>query len=169
MKKYNGPIDGQGQMRWDLWWNRTLKHSRGHLVELMNSNNILIISNLAFCNSPFRTIHPVYCRNGFVKGMTILAPLSAPNTDGIDPGGDGDGTTVVHLDRGGADVLRYRVRVTVIRHLAVLYVPPHRRLRSHILLIRSRRHRRRHGGGHGPGLHLLALFWTSRVALQSNY
>ena len=88
---------------------------------------------------------------------------------GVAVGGDGDGTTVVHLDRGGADVLRYRVRVTVIRHLAVLYVPPHRRLRSHILLIRSRRHRRRHGGGHGPGLHLLALFWTSRVALQSNY
>ncbi|KDO39601.1 hypothetical protein CISIN_1g036161mg, partial [Citrus sinensis] len=41
-------------------------------VELMNSNNILIISNLAFCNSPFRTIHPVYCS-------------IAPNTDGIDP------------------------------------------------------------------------------------
>ncbi|KAK9233129.1 hypothetical protein WN943_023378 [Citrus x changshan-huyou] len=91
---YNGTIDGKGQMRWDLWWNRTLKHTRGHLVELMNSNNILIISNLTFCNSPFRTIHPVYCRNGFVKGMTVLSPLSAPNTDGLDPvksGWDHDG------------------------------------------------------------------------------
>lgn len=86
---------------------------------------------------------------------------------GVAVGGDRDGTTVVHLDQGGADVLRYRVRVTVIRHLAVLYVPPHRRLRSHILLIRSRRHRRRHGGGHGPGLYLLALFWTSRVAYRA--
>ncbi|KAL9459518.1 hypothetical protein AB3S75_002839 [Citrus x aurantiifolia] len=80
---YNGTIDGKGQIRWDLWWNRTLKNTRGHLVELMNSNNILIFSNLTFCNSPFRTIHLVYCRNGFVIGMTVLVPLNAPNTDGI--------------------------------------------------------------------------------------
>jgi hypothetical protein len=57
----NGTIDGQGKMWWDLWWNRTLEHTRGHLVELMNSHNILI-SNLTFLNSPFWTIHPVYCR-----------------------------------------------------------------------------------------------------------
>lgn len=70
---------------------------------------------------------------------------------GVAVGGDRDGTTVVHLDQGGADVLRYRVRITVLRHLAVLYVPPHRRLRSHVLSLRSRRHGRRHGGGHGSG------------------
>ncbi|KAJ6740964.1 PECTIN LYASE-RELATED [Salix purpurea] len=80
----NGTIDGQGKMWWELWWNRTLEHTRGHLVELMNSNNILI-ANLTFCNSPFWTIHPVYCSNVVVKDMTILAPLKAPNTDGIDP------------------------------------------------------------------------------------
>ncbi|KAF2284440.1 hypothetical protein GH714_021879 [Hevea brasiliensis] len=81
---HNGTIDGQGKMWWELWWNRTLKHTRGHLVELMNSHNILI-SNLTFRNSPFWTIHPVYCSNVVVKDMTILAPLNAPNTDGIDP------------------------------------------------------------------------------------
>ncbi|OAY36104.1 probable polygalacturonase isoform X2 [Manihot esculenta] len=80
----NGTIDGQGKMWWELWWNRTLVHTRGHLVELMNSHNILI-SNLTFRNSPFWTIHPVYCSNVVVKDMTILAPLNAPNTDGIDP------------------------------------------------------------------------------------
>ncbi|KAF9610404.1 hypothetical protein IFM89_022315 [Coptis chinensis] len=80
----NGTIDGQGKMWWDLWWNRTLEHTRGHLVELMNSQNILI-SNLTFLNSPFWTIHPVYCSNVVVKGMTILSPLNSPNTDGIDP------------------------------------------------------------------------------------
>ncbi|KAL5703717.1 hypothetical protein ACHQM5_022239 [Ranunculus cassubicifolius] len=80
----NGTIDGQGKMWWDLWWNRTLVHTRGHLVELMNSQNILI-SNLTFRNSPFWTIHPVYCSNVVIKGMTILAPLNSPNTDGIDP------------------------------------------------------------------------------------
>ncbi|KAI3904363.1 hypothetical protein MKW92_024769 [Papaver armeniacum] len=80
----NGTIDGQGRMWWDLWWNRTLEHTRGHLVELMNSRNILI-SNLTFRNSPFWTIHPVYCSDVVIKGMTILAPLNSPNTDGIDP------------------------------------------------------------------------------------
>ncbi|KAK8480021.1 hypothetical protein V6N13_123838 [Hibiscus sabdariffa] len=79
----NGTIDGQGRMWWDLWWNKTLKHTRGHLVEIMNSHNTLI-SNLTFRNSPFWTIHPIYCSNVVIKGMTILAPLNAPNTDGID-------------------------------------------------------------------------------------
>ncbi|CAA0830229.1 Pectin lyase-like superfamily protein [Striga hermonthica] len=80
----NGTIDGQGKMWWDLWWNKTLKHTRGHLVELVNSRNILI-SNLTFRDSPFWTIHPVYSSNVVIRDMTILAPLNAPNTDGIDP------------------------------------------------------------------------------------
>ncbi|XP_072965018.1 probable polygalacturonase [Typha angustifolia] len=80
----NGSIDGQGRMWWELWWNRTLTHTRGHLLELMNSNNILIF-NLTFLNSPFWTIHPVYCSNVVIKNVTILAPLHSPNTDGIDP------------------------------------------------------------------------------------
>ncbi|XP_010547890.1 PREDICTED: probable polygalacturonase [Tarenaya hassleriana] len=80
----NGTIDGQGKMWWELWWNRTLVHTRGHLVELKNSHNVLI-SNLTLRNSPFWTIHPVYCSNVVIKNMTILAPMNAPNTDGIDP------------------------------------------------------------------------------------
>ncbi|XP_028784953.1 probable polygalacturonase [Neltuma alba] len=80
----NGTVDGQGNMWWELWWNKTLEHTRGHLLELMNSENVLV-SNLTFRNSPFWTIHPIYCRNVVVKGMTILAPLNAPNTDGVDP------------------------------------------------------------------------------------
>ncbi|KAK6924261.1 Pectate lyase superfamily protein [Dillenia turbinata] len=77
----NGSVDGQGKMWWDLWWNRTLEHTRGHLVEIMNSHNILI-SNITFLNSPFWTVHPV---NIVIRNMTILAPFNAPNTDGIDP------------------------------------------------------------------------------------
>ncbi|KAG0492274.1 hypothetical protein HPP92_005672 [Vanilla planifolia] len=80
----NGSIDGQGKMWWDLWWNRTLKHTRGHLLELVNSSNILI-SNITFRNAPFWTIHPVYCSNVVIKNITVLAPLHSPNTDGIDP------------------------------------------------------------------------------------
>ncbi|VVB10545.1 unnamed protein product [Arabis nemorensis] len=80
----NGTIDGQGKMWWELWWNRTLVHTRGHLIEIKNSHNILI-SNLTLLNSPFWTIHPVYCSNVVIRNMTILAPMNAPNTDGIDP------------------------------------------------------------------------------------
>ncbi|KAL8143654.1 hypothetical protein V2J09_016686, partial [Rumex salicifolius] len=88
----NGTIDGQGKMWWDMWWNRTLEHTRGHLVELINSHNVMI-SSLTFQNSPFWTIHPVYCStnlafvhlsNVLIKNMTILAPVNAPNTDGVD-------------------------------------------------------------------------------------
>ncbi|CAN8327228.1 unnamed protein product [Cochlearia groenlandica] len=80
----NGTIDGQGRMWWELWWNRTLVHTRGHLIEIKNSHNILI-SNLTLLNSPFWTIHPVYSSNVVIRNMTILAPMNAPNTDGIDP------------------------------------------------------------------------------------
>ncbi|KAJ1266816.1 hypothetical protein BS78_07G007700 [Paspalum vaginatum] len=80
----NGTIDGQGNMWWELWWNRTLNHTRGHLIELVNSSNILI-SGITLRNSPFWTVHPVYCSNVVMKDLTILAPLNAPNTDGIDP------------------------------------------------------------------------------------
>lgn len=62
MAGQNGTIDGQGKMWWELWWNRTLEHTRGHLLELVNSDNILV-SNLTFRNSPFWTVHPVYCRS----------------------------------------------------------------------------------------------------------
>lgn len=32
-------------------------------------------------------IHPLICvSNIVIKNMTVLAPLNAPNTDGIDPG-----------------------------------------------------------------------------------
>jgi polygalacturonase len=58
----NGTIDGQGRMWWELWWNRTLNHTRGHLIELVNSTNILF-SNVTLRNSPFWTVHPVYCRS----------------------------------------------------------------------------------------------------------
>ncbi|KAF0899609.1 hypothetical protein E2562_020801 [Oryza meyeriana var. granulata] len=80
----NGTIDGQGRIWWDLWWNRTLNHTRGHLIELMNSTNIMI-SSITLRNSPFWTVHPVYCRNVVIRNLTVLAPLNAPNTDGIDP------------------------------------------------------------------------------------
>ncbi|KAE9618864.1 hypothetical protein Lal_00047970 [Lupinus albus] len=80
----NGTIDGQGSIWWSRFQNKTLNYTRPHLVELMNSTGIHI-ANLTFMNSPFWTIHPVYCSHVTVQNVTILAPLSSPNTDGIDP------------------------------------------------------------------------------------
>lgn len=60
----NGTIDGQGFLWWERFRNKTLDCTRPHLVELMNSTRV-VISNLTFLNSPFWTIHPVYCRFTF--------------------------------------------------------------------------------------------------------
>ncbi|PON43239.1 Glycoside hydrolase [Parasponia andersonii] len=80
----NGTIDGQGSIWWNWFENKTLNYTRPHLVELMNSTGI-VISHLTFINSPFWTIHPVYCSHVTVQNVTILAPRESPNTDGIDP------------------------------------------------------------------------------------
>ncbi|KAJ3704116.1 hypothetical protein LUZ61_007821 [Rhynchospora tenuis] len=80
----NGTIDGQGEVWWNMWRQRSLPFTRPHLVELMYSSDVLI-SNIVFKNSPFWNIHPVYSSNVVVKGVTILAPYDSPNTDGVDP------------------------------------------------------------------------------------
>ncbi|XP_042025618.1 probable polygalacturonase [Salvia splendens] len=80
----NGTIEGQGDIWWNMWRQRTLQYTRPNLVELKNSRDI-IISNLTFMNSPFWNIHPVYCSNVVFNYLTIVAPADSPNTDGIDP------------------------------------------------------------------------------------
>ncbi|KAK4486762.1 hypothetical protein RD792_006656 [Penstemon davidsonii] len=80
----NGTIDGQGDVWWNMWRQRTLQFTRPSLIELMNSRSI-IISNVIFKNSPFWNIHPVYCSYVVIHYVTILAPADSPNTDGIDP------------------------------------------------------------------------------------
>ncbi|XP_047341939.1 probable polygalacturonase [Impatiens glandulifera] len=80
----NGTIDGQGNVWWNMWRQRTLQFTRPSLVEFMNSKHILI-SNVIFKNSPFWNIHPVYCSNVVIQYVTILAPRDSPNTDGVDP------------------------------------------------------------------------------------
>ncbi|ONK78804.1 uncharacterized protein A4U43_C02F22600, partial [Asparagus officinalis] len=80
----NGTIDGQGSVWWDQFNSHSLDYTRPHLIELMYSTRV-VITNLTFRNSPFWTIHPVYCSQVFVQNVTIIAPLDSPNTDGIDP------------------------------------------------------------------------------------
>lgn len=85
MAGHNGSIDGQGSWWWQQFKKKDLRYTRGRLVELMWSSNIEI-TDVTLKNSPFWHLHPYDCTNVTVRGVTILAPLNAPNTDGIDPG-----------------------------------------------------------------------------------
>lgn len=83
---HNGTIDGQGKTWWSRFQHNRLKHTRGPLVQIMWSRDI-VISNITLRNPPFWTLHPYDCKNVIISNVTILAPvLNAPNTDGIDPG-----------------------------------------------------------------------------------
>ncbi|KAM3282412.1 putative polygalacturonase isoform X1 [Capsicum chacoense] len=89
----NGTIDGQGTLWWQQFHSNKLKYTRPYLIELMHSNKIQI-SNLTLVNSPSWNIHPVYSSNIIIQGITILAPVKSPNTDGINP----DSCTNVRLE-----------------------------------------------------------------------
>ncbi|KAL6507673.1 hypothetical protein OROGR_023868 [Orobanche gracilis] len=82
---HNGTINGQGQTWWKKYKQKLHNHTRGPLVQIMWSSDI-VISNITLRDSPFWTLHPYDCKNVTLKNLTILAPVyQAPNTDGIDP------------------------------------------------------------------------------------
>lgn len=80
----NGTIDGQGEMWWQKFHHKQLKHTRPYLIELMYSDSIQI-SHLTLINSPSWNVHPTYSSNILIQGITISAPVNSPNTDGINP------------------------------------------------------------------------------------
>jgi polygalacturonase len=80
----NGTIDGQGEFWWQQFHKGKLKYTRPYLIEIMFSTNIQI-SNLTLLNSPSWNVHPVYSSNILIQGITIIAPVTSPNTDGINP------------------------------------------------------------------------------------
>uniref|UniRef100_A0A7N0VC13 Polygalacturonase n=1 Tax=Kalanchoe fedtschenkoi TaxID=63787 RepID=A0A7N0VC13_KALFE len=80
----NGTIEGQGSVWWQKFHQGKLKYTRPYLIEILHSTDIQI-SNLTLLNSPSWNIHPVYSSNILVQGITIIAPVRSPNTDGINP------------------------------------------------------------------------------------
>lgn len=80
----NGTIDGQGSFWWDGFLSHTLNYSRPHLVEIVESNGV-VVSNLTFLNAPLYCIHPVYCSHVLVQNISAHAPPSSPHTVGIVP------------------------------------------------------------------------------------
>ncbi|XP_047327209.1 probable polygalacturonase [Impatiens glandulifera] len=80
----NGTIDGQGAPWWDKFRQGKLQYTRPYLIEIMFSQNVQI-SDITLVNSPSWNVHPVYCSDVIIRGLTILAPVRSPNTDGINP------------------------------------------------------------------------------------
>ncbi|KAG2272910.1 hypothetical protein Bca52824_067465 [Brassica carinata] len=81
----NGSINGQGVYWWKKYRSKLLNHTRGPLVQIMWSSDV-VFANITLRDSPFWTLHPYDCKNVTITNMTILAPVfEAPNTDGIDP------------------------------------------------------------------------------------
>uniref|UniRef100_A0A5B7B6S7 Polygalacturonase n=1 Tax=Davidia involucrata TaxID=16924 RepID=A0A5B7B6S7_DAVIN len=89
----NGTIDGQGEPWWKKYRAKQLNNTRPYLIEIMHSSEVQI-SNLTLINSPSWNVHPIYCRNVIIQGLTILAPIDSPNTDGINP----DSSTNVRIE-----------------------------------------------------------------------
>jgi polygalacturonase len=82
--KGRGTIDGRGAFWWDLFHRQELKHTRPHLVRLVDCKEVSI-DGLNFINSPRWTINPVACEDVTITGITIQNPDDSPNTDGINP------------------------------------------------------------------------------------
>jgi polygalacturonase len=62
---------------------RGIQFLRPPLVQFFNCSR-LCLEGVTLRNSPFWTLHPVYCSGLTIMGLTIRNPPDAPNTDGID-------------------------------------------------------------------------------------
>ena len=100
-----GAIDGQGSIWWEslreyletpkerrpTWPDRDTEDFvrvapgiRPCLVELVNCRDI-VFDGFTLRNSGFWTLHPIFCENVKIHGLTILNPDHSYNTDGINP------------------------------------------------------------------------------------
>lgn len=77
-----GSIDGQGS----YWWEnrKQLPCQRPYLICFENCKRVKIL-DVKLQNSPVWTVHPLYCEDVEVRGITIRNPYDSPNTDGINP------------------------------------------------------------------------------------
>eukprot|EP00035_Acanthoeca_spectabilis_P032645 m.19697 g.19697 ORF g.19697 m.19697 type:complete len:465 (-) comp5476_c1_seq1:100-1494(-) len=82
-----GTIEGLG---WTWWANMTANssnlwaHQRPKLVEFVDSVGVTV-RNVTLQNSPFWTLHPIFCTNVELSHLRIYAPRNHGNTDGVDP------------------------------------------------------------------------------------
>ena len=83
-----GTIDGNGQWFWEPAQMAGLKIERPRLVELQFVQR-LRIGPIVLRNSPYWTLHPIYCNDVVIRDILITADDGKGgwgyNTDGIDP------------------------------------------------------------------------------------
>lgn len=79
-----GTLDGNGFYWWEQFRAKKLPHARPFLVCFQRCNRVTI-EGIRLINSPVWTIHPLYCHNVSIQGVSIQNPADSPNTDGIDP------------------------------------------------------------------------------------
>ena len=81
-----GTLNGNGQRWWKELKARNLKYVRPYMINFQYCKNIKL-EDVTVTMSPSWTVHPLYCDNMLVRGITIKNPADSPNTDGIDPDG----------------------------------------------------------------------------------
>ena len=62
---------------------RSMQFLRPPLLQFHSCKNIQI-REITLRNSPFWTLHPLYCSDVIISGLTVKNPPDAPNTDGMD-------------------------------------------------------------------------------------
>jgi polygalacturonase len=62
---------------------RQSQYLRPPLLQAKSCSNLLIKS-VTLVNSPFWTLHPIFCSSLRIENVRIINPYTAPNTDGID-------------------------------------------------------------------------------------
>jgi polygalacturonase len=62
---------------------RGIQFLRPPLVQFYKCRDINL-ENITLLNSPFWTLHPVFCEKVKLSGLSIINPKDGPNTDGID-------------------------------------------------------------------------------------
>lgn len=80
-----GTIEGNGSAWWTAYDNNSAI-SRPRLVQMSHASNVLI-SGVTFQNGPMFHVAVATTNNATIYGLTITAPSTSPNTDGIDPSG----------------------------------------------------------------------------------
>lgn len=82
-----GTIDGAG---WTWWGNVSRNasnlwaHQRPKLVEFVDCTTVTV-TNVTLRDSPFWTLHPIFCTDVWLQHLNIFAPRNHGNTDGVDP------------------------------------------------------------------------------------
>jgi polygalacturonase len=82
-----GTIDGQGQAWWDKFRGGSEDMLRPRLIYISKSERV-VVTGLKLQNSPKFHLFLTGGKDAMVDGLTISAPESSPNTDGIDLRGE---------------------------------------------------------------------------------